>query len=363
MKKQIFAAICSVTMMAGAAAFTPALDLTADNAIVASAVDMWYETIGFVRYGVTYTNDINSMADYKIVYAANQALQPIDVTIPTTVAGKPVTAIGDNIFMNTNRLKAVSVPNGIATIGDNFLRNSTVTNINFNGNLYVIGDDCFRDTTSLKNVNIPSMTHTIGNNFCYHATGLQTINFGTAVQTVGSSCCEGCTSLKTANLNSNLEYLGDYAFYGCSAMTAFNCPSTHLGDGWTGPDIGGGILWANKWADDRLSNPNTTDLIFGSGSFLYRYVKKLTSNTNITYSNVKYVYDYAFGGDAWTYGNKVRKVYLPAAERIGHYAFKKCPYATVYLSPSKMRATYGSNYRQIVEQRCAPATVNWNYYT
>ena len=342
MKKKIFAAICSVTMMAGAAAVAPALGLTASSdALVASADSptiVASENINGVHWAIGYTNGINSMAGYKIIEAFNYNCMQ-NVTVPNVVAGYPVNRIGSDIFYgtgtNANHIINLTISSGIYGIEQNFFRdNHSLKYVNFNSDLYWFDDNCFYNATELRTLNIPNQVHTIGSNFC----------------------C-GATSMTSVNLSDNLEYLGHYAFYGCSNMTSFNCNSAHLTES---TDFGHGILWANKWADTILSNPNTVDLKFGyNDSFLYRYVKKLTSNTNITYNNVKYVYDHAFGGDAWNYGNKVRKVYLLNAERIGEYAFKKCPYATVYLTAKKLKASYGSNYKSIVEGRCYPATVVW----
>lgn len=351
MKKQFFAAICSLTMLTGAAGFVPALNLTADSdAITAEAYDeedvLAWETIQNVRYAVGYANDINSMAGYKIIAAFNDNFTTVDITIPTTVGGYPISQIGNQIFKNSNRIRTVTIPSCINQIGNDFLNNcSSVQNVNFTSTIYNFGDNCFRNATNLRTLNVPSGTLYVGDYFCYHATSLQSITFGNALDYIGSNCCEGCTSLQTASLGTGLEYIGDYAFYGCNHMTNFSCPSTHLGE-WTPnlSQIGYGILWANSWADNW--NATHTDLVMGSGTFLYRYNGNPGTNASITtYKNtIKYVYDYAFGADAWTHGSKIKTLDLRSAERIGTNAFKKLSQATVILSRSKMIAAYGSNY-------------------
>jgi len=337
MKKQIFAAICSVTMLAGAAAFAPALDFTAGSEeIVAKAVTFpIYENIGGIRWGINYSNDVNEWGGYKIVSAWNYT-NITNVTIPTTVGGYPINRIGDNIFMNTGVIETVTIPNQIGIVGDNFFRNNhSLKYINISSTLTEYGHNCFLDATELRSINIPNSCYFLGDHFCENATKLQYVTIG-----------------------NQLEYMGDYAFYGCNQMQGFSCSSTLMADS----QWGYGIFWNNSWADNW--NATHTDTIFGSGThkFLYRYNGTPASNGSISNytSNVEYVYDYAFGADAWTHGAEVKTLDLRHAKRIGTQAFKKLSKATVTLSRSRMKASYGNDYVNYVKAQAHPNTkFNW----
>ncbi len=73
--------------------------------------------------------------------------------------------------------------------------------------------------------------------------------------------------------------------------------------------------------------------------------------------SIRYVYDFAFGGDAWNSGDGIREIYFPGAEIIGVNAFKKVPHATVHLSAARMAASYGEDYEYTLALLCEPAKI------
>lgn len=324
MKKKIFAAICSVTMLAGTAAFAPdAVLFGSSDAIVAEAYSGYANGCHW-----EYEMDITG---YRITRCRNYQ-HLTSITIPSVLFGTPVTAIDDNAFVsggdsNCQYVETVTIPEGVYRIGNCFFQNcKKLKYVNFPSSLKLIGSYVFSGCSKLQNINVP-------NN----------------VERIGSRFCENATSLTSATLGTKLEMLGDYGFYGCSAMTSFSCPSQKI------TQFGYGSLWANRYADNYLATHN--DLVLGSGTLLYRYVG---SSSTVRYNNVKYVFDYAFGGDAWTGGSSVNNIYLPQATTFGTNAFKKVAGKNVHLNATVCRNAYGSNYKSIVENFCKPAIVKWD---
>lgn len=356
MKKQFFAAICSLTMLAGAAGYVPALNLTADSEAITAEALSWLgsEVKDNIRWYYYYSNDINSMADYKIVKAVPVNSTVTHAKFPSTVCGKPIRAIGNDVFEGDTQIKTAWMPSQITNIGNDFFKDSRLESITLSAGLRGIDHNAFRHATKLQNIVVPNTCYWVGDYFCYDCDSLRNANFGNSVQDIGSNCCEGCNYLQTVNIGSGLQRMGDYAFYGCNRMNSFNCTSFQI------QEFGYGSLWNNSWADS-FNSSNTTALFIGN--MLYRYYRAADTQmfaADLLGHNVTYIYDYAFSAAAYQYGDSVRFFYMPDVEHIGVNAFINCPYAWLLISRAKMQASYGANYESIIESRVHPtATIQW----
>ena len=357
MKKQFFAAICSLTMLAGAAGFVPALNLSVADEISAEAVTwLGSEVKDNIRWYYYYSNDINSMANYKIVKAEPVNSTVTEAKFPSTVNGKAINRIGDNVFKGNTQIKTATIPSQIKNIDDNFFMNSTkLESITLSSDLRCLGNNAFRHATKLQNIVVPNSCYWIGDYFCYDDDSLINVNIGNNVEDIGSNCCENCNYLRNVNIGSGLRRMGNYAFYGCNRMDTFNCNSTQI------EEFGYGSLWNNKYADTWAANHNNAPLIIGN--MLYRYYKQAPTQmfaANFEGHNITYIYDYAFSAAAYQYGSSVRFFYMPDVEHIGIGAFINCPNAWLLISRSKMQASYGDNYEEIIGARVHPnACIQW----
>lgn len=105
-----------------------------------------------------------------------------DITIPTEIDGKPVTAIGNQAFFNCSNLTGIKIPEGVTAIGD----------------------QAFQLCTSLKSIEIPASVTTIGTYAFHSCSGLDSVTFA-----------EG----------SKLEKISDYAFFSCNQLRSMETPS------------------------------------------------------------------------------------------------------------------------------------------
>ena len=201
-----------------------------------------------------------------------------DISIPGTINGVPVTAIGSNAFANCSGLTSVVVPSSITSIGSGAFANcgSTLTAAFFQGNApnsdasvfagdpgltayYLVGATGwgstyegiaalqlpFTYTTSGSavtitgytgsggNVIIPSTINSlpvtvIGNNAFYGCTSLTSVTIPTTVTTVGDYAFANCTSLASITVPATVTSIGTNVFSGCSSLTGITNPALFL---------------------------------------------------------------------------------------------------------------------------------------
>ena len=126
-------------------------------------------------------------------YSGNES----SISIPSTVDGQTVTAIGSGAFAQNDKLRSVQIP-------------STVTQI---------GQQAFSDCTSLQSVSMPSSLTSIGAGAFDGCTSLSSISVPSGTTSIGDDAFYGCTSLRSITIPSSVQSIGDSAFGGCDGLT------------------------------------------------------------------------------------------------------------------------------------------------
>jgi hypothetical protein len=131
-----------------------------------------------------------------------------DVTIPSTIDGKPVTSIGGSIYSSNNSfsidyLTSIVIPD-------------TVTNI---------GPYAFALCFDLRSVTIPDSVTNIGVNAFESCWSLVSVNIPHGVTIINDGTFDDCRALTSVNIPNSVTAIGSDAFYGC-ALTAVNIPDS-----------------------------------------------------------------------------------------------------------------------------------------
>lgn len=273
MKKKIFAAICSVTMLAGAAGIAPAQFAAEPAGITAEAANYTFSAAdGQAWYNFTFTNGYNSNDGFKITscqpYQATTTLSFPDYLSDNQGHAGNITALGDNILKQNTRITSITVPNTVRKIGDYF--------------------------------------------------------------------CNDATNLVSATLSNNLETLGRYCFYGNPKMTSFVCNSQNIfsfgyGTLWANKWADS----FNQNNTTALIIGNMLFRYYKrptSGTLNWYSIKgRRQLNQSESYYAVTSINDFAFAADAFptSYAHVIDRLNLTGVRYCGYHAFWKFKQGTV----------------------------------
>lgn len=120
------------------------------------------------------------------------------ITIPQTLGGYPVVAIGERAFQWCDGITDI-------VIGDNIL---------------TIADYSFYWCDSLKTVVIGNLIEEISTASFMYCTELESVTFGSNVRTIGSDAFANCSKLDNLVFPDSLVSIGSYAFNRCTSLTS-----------------------------------------------------------------------------------------------------------------------------------------------
>jgi hypothetical protein len=178
------------------------------------------------------------------------------VTIPDTINGLPVTAIGDSAFFDCTILTSVTIPNSVTNIGNDAFYSCTslaslaignkvsnigyvafafctnLTSVTIPDSVTSIGEDVFSSCTSLTNVTIPDSVTYIGDSAFWECTSLTSVTIPESVTSIGNWVFGNCTSLISVTIPNTVSSIGSLAFYSCTSLASVTIPDsvTHIGD-------------------------------------------------------------------------------------------------------------------------------------
>ena len=121
----------------------------------------------------------------------------VNVTVPDTLGGKPVTSVEESAFNSCGAIETVTLPDSVT----------------------LIGDGAFFGCTTLKSIAMPKSLTKIGYQAFYYCADLESINLPESMQSIGDQAFLACLKLTTVTLPASLTSLGEYAFEGCEGLT------------------------------------------------------------------------------------------------------------------------------------------------
>jgi len=191
----------------------------------------------------TYTASSGKATLSNVAKADGSALTGT-LTIPATINGATVTAIGVNAFQNLG-ITNVQFPEGITTIEDGaFLGCTALESLTLPDSLTKIGGGyyssskggAFADCTALKSVKLGNGLVTIGDGRTggntlspdtYASSGvfgncgnLETVEFGSNLKTIGHHAFSECIALKSLTIPDSVQTIGGNAFYHNTGLTS-----------------------------------------------------------------------------------------------------------------------------------------------
>ena len=162
------------------------------------------------------------------------------VTIPETIDGHTVTAIGESVFYGSTSLQTVSVPDTITSIGDFAFRGCTsLGQINLPTLLNKIGGAVFADCENLKTIHIPKALEKASTGYVHSTwvgpfgySGIEKVTFEAGTTSVVDNLFDGAHNLATVELLDTMTSIGSFAFYNCISLQLVNMPDfiTSIGE-------------------------------------------------------------------------------------------------------------------------------------
>ncbi len=185
-----------------------------------------------------------------------------DLTIPSSIAGNPVTAIGNSAFSRKSTLKSIVIPNTVTTLGNSTFEDCTgLTSVDLGTGITEIQITTFYNCTSLTVIDIPTSVTAIHYSAFSECSGLKEINVSASNATyystngvlyggnpitlikcpaaitgkftipnntvhIGREAFAGCSNLTEIVIPSGVQSIGHYSFTSCTGLTSINIPSS-----------------------------------------------------------------------------------------------------------------------------------------
>ena len=299
------------------------------------------------------------------------------VTIPATLNGYKVVAIGDSAFISITSLTSVTIPNSVTHIGElafasctsltsvtipnsvtgigfaAFASCTSLTSVTIPNNVTTIGDGLFDSCTSLTSVTIPNNVTSIGRWAFEYCTSLTSMVIPNGVTTIGKMAFISCTSLTSVTIGSGVRSIEESTFSGCSSLTSVTIPSSVTEIGYAAfascpslisVTIGSGVRSIGFAAFASCTSLTSVTIPNSVTSIGERAFESCTSLTSVTIgSSVTTIDYYAFqsctsltsvtipnsvttiGGGAFEYCTSLTSVIIPnSVTYLGDFAFEYC---------------------------------------
>ena len=232
------------------------------------------------QYG-NYTYEINSDGKGVTITYFDDS-EATSFVIPDTIAGLPVTQIGDAAFMRHHNLRNIIIPDSVTVIGENAFQGSSLRDISMSRNITVIGDYAFFGCYSLTDILIPDSATAIGKGAFQGCSSLQTVTIGKGVKTIGDEAFHNCHNLwdvyytgtadewQVIDIGKGNDILNEVDFYYGGAAPVKAVAVTVTKDGETYRVAAntkyGGKAYAAVYADGQLLRTASAPFIGGSAS-------------------------------------------------------------------------------------------------
>lgn len=263
-------------------------------------------TLGAVSAGAETSGDfiykVNSNGTASVTGYSGSAQK---LTIPSTLGGKKVAAIGESAFKNNAAIQSVVIPDSVTEIGESaFMFCYDLRSVTFGKSVAAIREDAFSYCGDLESIAIPASVTSIGiGAFGGSAVKSLSVNSGNKVYDSRGNCnaiIETKTNILIAGsqntvIPNTVKEIGEEAFYSIDLLKSITIPNsvTKIGS------------WAFTFCDD-LESVTLPDSLAVIDSYAFEDCYKLNSIT--IPSSVKTI-----GRDAFCGCSSLTAFHVPAS--------------------------------------------------
>ena len=216
------------------------------------------------------------------------------ISIPSTIGGLPVVAIGNSALVGNSIITSVSIPSSVTSIENYAFRGCAgLTSVSIPSSVTSIGTQAFSDCIGLTAITVDT------NNLSYSSTAgvlynksqttliqcpgsLTSVSIPSSVTTIGFAAFAFCTNLTSISIPSSVTSIGGSAFGDCTGLTSVTLPS------------GVATIFGYK-AFDGCTGLTSVSIPIGITTIGFRVFNGCTGLTSVTISNsVTYISSDAF---------------------------------------------------------------------
>lgn len=189
-----------------------------------------------VRFASAVTVDNSVKTEYEDIYmyknygdhveiCAVSTMAEGNIIVPDTIAGVPVTEVGEHGFAGTSKVTSVTLPDTVTVIGKQAFSGCTaLKKVNIPSRVTAIGDEAFLNCLSLENIKLPYTLTSIGVRSFYNCQKLTEIYVPDGVSYMGEGAFSSCTGLKSFRIPASVTALEDSVLSNCKSITTLTLP-------------------------------------------------------------------------------------------------------------------------------------------
>jgi len=162
-----------------------------------------------------------TLGDVSVV-AGFAGTPPPALTIPATLGGLPVAAIGVSWVFSNSQLTSVTIPASVTAIGHGAFSNNQLTSVTIPSGVINIGSDAFNNN-QLTSIDIPSSVTVIGD-FAFNNNQLTSIDIPSSVTVIGDFAFSD-NQLTNVTIPSSVTVIG-YLAFADNQLTSVNIPAS-----------------------------------------------------------------------------------------------------------------------------------------
>ena len=190
--------------------------------------------------GVTYTKEtlqallqqrLKAQWDYEatpegVTLSAYRG-ENAQVDVPAQLDGKPVTQLGKGVFYHKKKLRQVTLPEGVETVGRMaFCKCIHLEQATLPQTLRRIESDAYTNCHFLQSMDVPDGVTQIGEAAFSGCVHLESLTLPHGLRTLSLLTLYDCRSLRHLRLPDQLEVIQDSALCNCASLTDLTLPET-----------------------------------------------------------------------------------------------------------------------------------------